>query len=88
MKNDFRGLEILECHLCMAPCTVSGAEDVRSRTHQLHNGSVQSKRQTVGSEFPQILYTPPYVDCKIARKQSVILLAHIRVSTLYSLVEI
>ena len=72
----------------MAPCTVSGAEDVRSRTHQLHNGSVQSKRQTVGSEFPQILYTPPYVDCKIARKQSVILLAHIRVSTLYSLVEI
>ena len=74
----------------MAPCTVSGAEDVGSGTQQqqLNNGSVQSKRQTVGYEFPQILYTSPYIDCKIARKQSVILLAHIRVTTLYSLVEI
>ena len=73
VKNDFRGLEILECHLCMAPCKVSGVEDVGSGTQQLNNGLVQSKRQTVGSEFPKILYTPPYVDCKIARKQSVIL---------------
>ena len=37
---------------------VRGVEDVGSGAQQLNNGLVQSKRQTIGSEFPQILYTP------------------------------